>query len=61
VIGTGRKVDITVSNLSILKTGKAEDIRFSMLEKICKVEKLRRLNKKNMKKWCYSFFMFFIV
>lgn len=31
------KVDITMSNLSILKTGKAKAIRFSTLELICKV------------------------
>ena len=31
------KVDITVANLSILKTGKAKAIRFSTLEAICKV------------------------
>jgi putative transcriptional regulator len=31
------KVDITLSNLSILKTGKAKAIRFSTLESICKV------------------------
>lgn len=30
------KVDITVANLSILKTGKAKAIRFSTLEAICK-------------------------
>ena len=30
------KVDITLSNLSILKTGKAKAIRFSTLETICK-------------------------
>lgn len=29
------KVDITLSNLSILKTGKAKAIRFSTLESIC--------------------------
>lgn len=29
------KVDITLSNLSILKTGKAKAIRFSTLEKLC--------------------------
>ena len=29
------KVDITVANLSILKTGKAKAIRFSTLEAIC--------------------------
>ena len=31
------KVDITLSNLSILKTGKAKAIRFSTLEAICEV------------------------
>ncbi|MEQ8448019.1 MAG: helix-turn-helix transcriptional regulator [Balneola sp.] len=31
------KVDITMSNLSILKTGKAKAIRFSTLEAICEV------------------------
>jgi putative transcriptional regulator len=30
------KVDITISNLSILKTGKAKAIRFSTMESICK-------------------------
>ena len=30
-------VDITLANLSILKTGKAKAIRFSTLEAICKV------------------------
>ncbi|GAA4324481.1 helix-turn-helix transcriptional regulator [Flaviaesturariibacter amylovorans] len=30
------KVDLTLSNLSILKTGKARAIRFSTLEAICK-------------------------
>jgi putative transcriptional regulator len=30
------KVDITLSNLSILKTGKAKAIRFNTLEAICK-------------------------
>jgi putative transcriptional regulator len=30
-------VDITLANLSILKTGKAKAIRFSTLESICKV------------------------
>jgi putative transcriptional regulator len=29
-------VDITLANLSILKTGKAKAIRFSTLEAICK-------------------------
>lgn len=31
-----QRVDITESNLSILKTGKAKAIRFSTLEAICK-------------------------
>jgi putative transcriptional regulator len=31
------RVDLTLSNLSILKTGKAKAIRFSTLEAICKV------------------------
>ena len=31
------KVDITIANLSILKTGKAKAIRFSTLEAVCKV------------------------
>lgn len=30
------RVDLTLSNLSILKTGKAKAIRFSTLESICK-------------------------
>ena len=30
------KVDLTLANLSILKTGKAKAIRFSTLESICK-------------------------
>ena len=30
------KVDITMANLSILKTGKAKAVRFSTLEAICK-------------------------
>lgn len=30
------KVDLTLSNLSILKTGKAKAIRFSTLKTICK-------------------------
>ena len=29
------KVDITLANLSVLKTGKAKAIRFSTLEAIC--------------------------
>jgi len=32
-----QKVGITMSNLSILKKGKAKAIRFSTLEKICEV------------------------
>jgi len=32
-----RAVDITLANLSILKTGKAKAIRFSTLEAICQV------------------------
>ncbi|MFN0256277.1 helix-turn-helix domain-containing protein [Pedobacter ureilyticus] len=31
-----QRVDLTLSNLSILKTGKAKAIRFSTLEAICK-------------------------
>ena len=30
------RVDVTIANLSILKTGKAKAIRFSTLEAICK-------------------------
>ncbi len=30
------KVELTLSNLSILKTGKAKAIRFSTLDSICK-------------------------
>ena len=30
-----KKVDLTLSNLSILKTGKAKAIRFTTLEAIC--------------------------
>ncbi len=30
------KVDLTLSNLSILKTGKAKGVRFNTLEAICK-------------------------
>jgi len=32
-----QRVDITLSNLSILKTGKAKAMRFSTLEAICEV------------------------
>lgn len=31
------KVELTLSNLSILKTGKAKAIRFSTLEALCEV------------------------
>ena len=31
-----QRVDLTLANLSILKTGKAKAIRFSTLESICK-------------------------
>ena len=31
------RIDITVANLSILKTGKAKAVRFSTLEAICDV------------------------
>lgn len=31
------KVGLTLSNLSILKTGKAKAIRFSTLDQICKI------------------------
>ncbi|MEJ7740176.1 MAG: helix-turn-helix transcriptional regulator [Chitinophagaceae bacterium] len=31
------KIDITLSNLSVLKTGKARAIRFSTLEKLCEI------------------------
>ncbi|WP_119326195.1 helix-turn-helix transcriptional regulator [Companilactobacillus musae] len=32
-----KKIGITPANLSILKTGKAKGIRFTTLEKICKI------------------------
>ncbi|MCD4833690.1 MAG: helix-turn-helix transcriptional regulator [Bacteroidales bacterium] len=35
------RVDITIANLSILKSGKARAIRFSTLEAICKELKCR--------------------
>ncbi len=35
--GLAERVDITLANLSILKTGKAKAIRFSTLEAICRV------------------------
>lgn len=31
------RIDITIANLSVLKTGKAKAIRFSTLEAICAV------------------------
>ncbi|PCF52701.1 helix-turn-helix domain-containing protein [Staphylococcus delphini] len=31
-----KAVDVTIANLSILKTGKAKAVRFSTLEAICK-------------------------
>ena len=39
-IGSGElaeRIGITQANLSILKTGKAKAVRFSTLEKLCKV------------------------
>lgn len=50
------KVDITMANLSILKTGKAKAVRFSTLEDICKVldcqpgDILEYMNEKDYKK-----------
>lgn len=35
LIDLGEKIDISIPNLSILKTSKAKAIRFSTLEKIC--------------------------
>ncbi len=49
-------VDITVANLSVLKSGKARAIRFSTLEEICRVlecqpgDILEYMNKENYKK-----------
>jgi putative transcriptional regulator len=31
------KIDITIANMSVLKTGKAKAIRFSTLESICDI------------------------
>ena len=31
-----QKVDLTLANLSVLKTGKAKAVRFSTLESLCK-------------------------
>lgn len=50
------KVDITIANLSVLKSGKAKAIRFSTLEAICQVlecqpgDILEYLNPKDYKK-----------
>ncbi len=50
------KVGLTLSNLSILKTGKAKAIRFSTLEAICEVlncqpaDILEYVNEKNISK-----------
>lgn len=50
------KVDITIANLSVLKSGKAKAIRFSTLEEICRVlecqpgDILEYLNPKDYKK-----------
>ncbi|MEI2740386.1 MAG: helix-turn-helix transcriptional regulator [Chitinophagaceae bacterium] len=50
------RVDITMANLSILKTSKAKAIRFSTLEDICKVlecqpgDLLEYMNEKDYKK-----------
>lgn len=49
-------IDITVANLSVLKSGKARAIRFSTLEEICRVlecqpgDILEYMNKENYKK-----------
>lgn len=37
VTALAERVDITIANLSNLKTGKAKAIRFSTLEKLCRV------------------------
>ena len=37
LIELAEKIDLTPANLSILKNNKAKAIRFSTLEKICKV------------------------
>lgn len=50
------RVNITIANLSILKTSKAKAIRFSTLEEICKVlecqpgDLLEYMNEKDYKK-----------
>lgn len=50
------KVDITIANLSVLKSGKAKAIRFSTLEEICRIlecqpgDLLEYLNPKDYKK-----------
>lgn len=37
ITALAEQVDITIANLSNLKTGKAKAIRFSTLEKLCRV------------------------
>ena len=37
VTALAEQVDITIANLSNLKTGKAKAIRFSTLDKLCRV------------------------
>jgi len=50
------RVDITIANMSILKSGKAKAIRFSTLEEICRVlecqpgDILEYMNDKEFKK-----------
>lgn len=50
------KVGITITNMSILKSGKAKAIRFSTLEEICKIlecqpgDILEYMNEKDFKK-----------
>ena len=50
------KVDITLANLSILKSGKARAVRFSTLEAICEIlecqpgDLLEYINKKEYRK-----------
>lgn len=54
--GLSERVNITMANLSILKTSKAKAIRFSTLEDICKVlecqpgDLLEYMNEKDYKK-----------
>lgn len=50
------QADITIANMSILKTGKAKAIRFSTLDALCKIlecqpgDILEYLNEKDFKK-----------